>query len=69
MNILDMPSTEVGVPLVSKVLESVDNIELNCWRKRKEKEHISPIVAFNCGFMTQESLSRQQAWSNGSDVL
>ena len=35
--ILDMLSTEVGVLLVSKVVESADNIELCCWVKRREK--------------------------------
>ena len=33
----DMLSAGVGVPLVSKVEALVDNIELNCWKKRKEK--------------------------------
>ena len=35
--IQDMLCAEVGVVLVSKVEELVDNIELNCWRKSKEK--------------------------------
>ena len=29
---------KVVVLLVSKVVELVDNIELNCWMKRREKE-------------------------------
>ena len=35
MKIQDMLFTGIGVRLASKV--EVDNIELNCWRKRKEK--------------------------------
>ena len=65
-----------GWRLVSKVDVLVDDIELNCWRKR-ERERTTPIVAFDCGFSIQENarhvpnsdLSRQQVWSNGSDVL
>ena len=34
MTILDKLSAEVGVLLVSNVVELVDNIELNCWKKR-----------------------------------
>ena len=30
-------STEVGVLVASTVVESVDNIELNCWMKRREE--------------------------------
>ena len=37
MKIQDMLSTGVGVLLVSKVEVLVDNIELHCWKKRKEK--------------------------------
>ena len=37
MKIQDMLSTGVGVLLVSKVEVLVDNIELNYWKKRKEK--------------------------------
>ena len=36
MKIQDMLSTGVGVLLVSKAEVLVDNIELNCWKKRKE---------------------------------
>ena len=54
MTILDKLSTEVGVLLVSKVVELVDNIELNCWIKRREKR-TTPIVAFDHGFMVQEN--------------
>ena len=67
VKIQDMLSTGVGVLLVSKVEVLVDNIVLNCWKKRKEKGRL-PIVAFDCGFLTQEKsrhssnsdLSRQQ---------
>ena len=37
MTILDMLSTEVGVPYVSKVVVSGDNIEWNCWMKRRRR--------------------------------
>ena len=37
MKIQDMLSTGVGVLLVSTAEVLVDNIELNCWKKRKEK--------------------------------
>ena len=37
MKIQDMLFTAIGVLLVSKVEEWVDNIELFCWKKRKEK--------------------------------
>ena len=33
----DMLSTGVGVLLVSKVEVVVDTVELNCWKKRKER--------------------------------
>ena len=36
--IRDMQSTELGVLLVSQVVESGANIELNCWLKRNEKQ-------------------------------
>ena len=36
----EMLSTGVGVLLVSKIEELMDNIELNCWRKRNEKERL-----------------------------
>ena len=39
MKIQDMQFTGIGVRLVSKVEVLVNNIELNCWRKRKEKDH------------------------------
>ena len=54
MTIQDMLFTRVGVLLVSKVEVLVDNIELNCGRKRKEKK-TTPIVAFDHGFLTQEN--------------
>ena len=40
MKIWDMLFTEVGVLLVSKEKELVDNIELNCYRKRNEKKQL-----------------------------
>ena len=49
-----MLSSGVGVPRVSMVEVSEDNIELNFWRKRKEKR-TTPIVAFGYGFLTQEN--------------
>ena len=55
MKIQDMLSAGVGVLLVSKVEVLVDNIELNCWKKMKERERTTPIVAFDCGFLTQEN--------------
>ena len=53
MKIQDMLSTGVGVLLVSKVEVLVDNIALNCWKKRKT-EGTTPIVSFNCGFVTRK---------------
>ena len=41
MEILDTLSTEVGVVLLSKLVDSVDNVELNCWMKRRETIHTS----------------------------
>ena len=52
--IQDMLFAEIGVLLVSKVEVLVDNIELNCWRKKREKGP-TPIVAFDYGLMTQEN--------------
>ena len=40
MKILDMLLTVVGVLLVSKVVELMNNIELNCWMKRRVKERL-----------------------------
>ena len=37
VKIQDMLFTGIGVLLVSKVEVLADNIELNCWKKRKEK--------------------------------
>ena len=54
MNILDMLFTGIGVRLVSKVEVLVDNIELNCWREEK-RERTTLIVAFDCGFLTQDN--------------
>ena len=50
MTIQDMLSTGVGVLLVLKAEVLVDNIELNCWRKRT-----TPIAAFGDVSMTPES--------------
>ena len=57
MTILDKLSTEVGVLLVSKVVELVDNIELNCWIKRREKR-TTPIVAFDHGSWCKKTQTR-----------
>ena len=40
MEILDILSTEVGVVLL---VDSVDNVELNCWMKRRETRVPLPI--------------------------
>ena len=40
MKIQDILSTGVGVLLVLKVDVLVDNIEMNCWKKRGEKERL-----------------------------
>ena len=45
MKILDMLFAEIGVLLVSKAEELVDNIELNCWRKRNEKERLRLLLS------------------------
>ena len=37
MKILDMLFKEVGVLLVSRAEVLVDDIELNCWRKKKKE--------------------------------
>ena len=38
--IQDMVFAEIGVLLVSKVEVLVDNIELNCWRMKREKDRL-----------------------------
>ena len=48
-----MLCTEIGVLLVSKVEELVDNIEVNYWKKKKKRT--TPIVAFDHSFLTQEN--------------
>ena len=53
MKIQDMLSKGVGVLLVSKVEVLVDNIELNCCKKSRERT--TPIVVFDYGFLTQEN--------------
>ena len=45
MKIQDMLSTGVGVLLVSKVEVLVDNIELNCWKKKKEKGRLRSLLS------------------------
>ena len=75
MKIQDMLSTGVGVLLASKVEVLVDNIDLNCWEKRKRKD-VSDR-SFRLRFsdtgkrrhVSKSDLSRQQVWSNGSDML
>ena len=54
MKIQGMLSTGVGVLLVSKVEVLVGNIELNYWKRRKEKG-TTPIVAFDYCFLTQDN--------------
>ena len=66
MKILDVLSAEVGVLLVSGLVESMDIIVLNCWIKRRE--NVTTTVAGHCGFMTQENvdtipcLIRRDSW-------
>ena len=75
MKIQDVLSAGVGVLLVLKVEVLLDNIELNCWKKRRERT--TPIVASDYGFLdtgkrrriSNSDLSRQQVRSNGSDML
>ena len=47
MKIQDILFPEIGVLLVSIVEELVDNIDLNCWRTRNEKERLAllPVTA------------------------
>ena len=40
MKILKMLFTEVGVLLVLKVEELVDNLEVKCWMRRREIERL-----------------------------
>ena len=44
MKIQDMPFTAVVVLLVSKAEVLLDNIDLNCWRKRKENERLRLLL-------------------------
>ena len=53
MKIQDMRFSEFGVLLVSKVEEVVDNINLKCRMKRRERT--TPIVALDYGFSTQRN--------------
>ena len=75
MKMQDMLSTGVGVLLVSKVEVLAGNIELNYWEEQ-ERERTTPVVAFDCGFLTQENahtfpilICRDSRWSNGSYML
>ena len=75
MKIRDMPSTGVGVLLVSKVGVSEDNIELFYWKKKNEKGRSDRgfLLRFSDKgkrrHVSTSDLSRQQVRSNGSDVL
>ena len=66
-----MLSTEVGVLLVSKVVESGDNIELNCSMKRNENERLLPLsaVSWHKNMQTRFQSRFVETWSNGSDML
>ena len=70
MKIPDMLFTEVGVE--GRGAGGQHRIEL---LDEEERERRTPIVAFDYGFMTLGrhvsncDLSRQQVWSNWSDVL
>ena len=44
VKIQDMLCTGIGVLLVSRVEELVDNIEVNCWRKRNEKKRLRLLL-------------------------
>ena len=74
MKIQDMLSTGVGVRLVSKVEILVDHTEMNCWKKRREKERLRSQLSTTIFFtgkqrhVSSSGLSRQQVWSNGSVV-
>ena len=75
MKIQGMLSAGVGVLLVLKVAVLVDNIDLNCWKKRKRKNDSDR--SFRQRFsetgkrrhVSNSDLSRQQEWSNRSDML
>ena len=73
MKIQDMLSTGVGVLQVLKAEVLVDNIELNCWRKRKNDSDGCFRLRFSDTgkrrHVSDSDLSRQQVWSNGSDML
>ena len=65
MKIRDMQFIEVGVRLMSKKEELVD-IELNCWRKKNEKEQLRLLLcllfhdARKCRHVSDSDLSREQ---------
>ena len=69
MKIQDMLSTGVGVLLVSKVEVLVDNIELNCWKKRRGKRKDDSDRSFRLRFLgtgqrrhvSNSDLSRQHS--------
>ena len=75
MKIQDMLCTGMGVLLVTKVVELVDSVELNCWRRGKRKNDSDR--SFRLRFSAQENadtfsnsdLPRQQAWSHASNML
>ena len=67
--------TGIDVRSVSKVEVSVDSIEFKLLEE-EERERTIPTVVFEYGFLTQENadtfptlMSRQQVWSNRSDML
>ena len=49
MKIVDTLFTGIGVLLVSKLVVLGDNLKL-----KEERERTTPMVAFDCGFLTQE---------------
>ena len=61
IKIQDMLSTGVGVLLVSKVEVVVDNIELNCYKKRKEKEQLRLLFSTTVSWH-RKTQTRFQFW-------
>ena len=55
MKVQDMLCTDIGVPLVSKVEELVDNVDLNYWRKKQREKTTPVVVAFDYWFVTLEN--------------
>ena len=68
MKIQDMLSTGVDVLLVSKAEVLVDNIELNCWKKRKEKGRLRSygFLTGNRRHVSNSDLPRQQVCQTGA---